>query len=159
MRTLLIALLLFAVGPVLAASGDPLVSRMDVFRIVAGDDGRERAEPASETLPGEVLEYRLSYQNVSEAPLRALVITGPIPENTDYVADSDATMVVADLRVSIDGGGSYEPEPVIRERTLADGSVEEYVVPPAQYTHVRWRSETPIAPGTTQAFRYRVIVE
>lgn len=159
MRTVLITILLVLAGPVLAASDDPLVSRMDVFRIVEDDAGRERAEPAVETLPGEVLEYRLSYENVSDARLRALVITGPIPANTDYVAGSAATMVASRLVVSVDGGGTYEAEPVIRERTLPDGSVEEFVVPPEQYTHVRWQSSTPLAPATTQEFRYRVIVE
>lgn len=159
MRTTLIAILLLAAGPVLGASDEPLVSRMEVLRVLEADDGSERTEPASEALPGDVLEYRLSYENRSDAPLRALVITGPVPANTDYVDDSGATRVASEFVVSIDGGASYEPEPVVRERTLADGSVEEYVVPPREYTHVRWRSGTPIAPEEIQNFRYRVTVE
>jgi len=127
--------------------------------VVTNDDGREQVESASEALPGETLEYRLTYENTSEAPLRALVITGPVPASTDYVGDSAATMVASELVVSIDGGTTWEAEPVIRTRTNADGSTEEYTVPPAEYTHVRWQSGQQLAAGATQEFRYRVVVQ
>ena len=159
MRTLIALVLLMASAWVAAAPGEPLTSRMDVYRIEIADDGSERAVAVEETLPGEVLEYRLRYENVSEQPLRALVITGPVPANTNYVGASAATMVASSLQVSVDGGGSFEPEPVLRTRTRADGSTQEYVVPPEQYTHVRWLSEQALAARTTQEFRYRVVVE
>ena len=160
MRTLLAALLTLALMPLAQAAPDqPLSSRMDVYRIEIDADGRERAETAEEILPGELLEYRLNYENVSDAPLRALVITGPVPANTDYVGGSAATLVPSELVVSIDGGASFESEPVVRTRTAADGSTEEYVVAPEEYTHVRWRSSQSLAAGVTQEFRYRVVVE
>ena len=74
MRTMLAALLTLALMPVAYAAPDqPLSSRMDVYRIEVDADGRETTETAEEILPGELLEYRLSYENVSDAPLRALI--------------------------------------------------------------------------------------
>jgi len=141
------------------AAPEPLESRMEVYRIEATPEGEEVAEPVEEAAPGETLEYRITYQNVSDQPLRSLVITGPIPNATNYVADSASTEVESDLVVSIDGGSRYEEEPVIRTRTLAEGTTEELVVGPERYTHVRWQSRGLLAPNETQVFRYRVKVE
>ena len=67
--------------------------------------------------------------------------------------------VSASLLVSIDGGKTFETEPVIRLETKDTGEVIEKVVPPEQYTHLKWKAENAIgADGGTQFYTYRVRV-
>ena len=86
-------------------------------------------------------------------------MVGPVPEGTSYVSDTANADVSASLLVSIDGGKTFETEPVIRLETKSSGEVVEKVIPPEQYTHLKWQAENAInADGGTQFYSYRVRV-
>lgn len=156
MKRFLIPLLLLVA--VIAQADGPLASEMKTFLVTHGGNGDEVLEPTDQASPGDTVEYRLIYKNTSSQPLSGLVITGPIPANTAYVENSNRTPVEARFVVSVDNGTSFQSEPVKRVRTDANGERQEAVVPPGQYTHVRWHPAGAIEPGEKEIFRYRVTV-
>ena len=136
----------------------PLSSKMDTY-LVTEKNGQEEMIATQEASPGDVIEYRLVYTNEAEQPLSGLEITGPIPANTAYLKDSASADVNAEFTVSIDDGSSFEAEPVTRTLTGPDGQKQNVIVPPSDYTQLRWVPENGIQPGQVLEYRYRVKVQ
>tara|TARA_B100000676_G_C18035887_1_gene821761 strand:+ start:868 stop:1338 length:471 start_codon:yes stop_codon:yes gene_type:complete len=136
----------------------PLASKMETY-LVAEQSGKEVVTATKDASPGDVIEYRLIYTNQAEQPLSGLEITGPVPANTVYLKDSAVTDVEADFTVSVDDGGSFEAEPITRIQTGADGQSKNVIVPPSDYTQLRWTPVNGIQPGQVQEYRYRVKVQ
>lgn len=137
---------------------DPIQGAMEAF-VVELEDNRETLLAAKEVEPNQLVEYQLTYTNKSESNINGLTVVGPVPEGTTYVSNTANADVSASLLVSIDGGKTFETEPVIRLETKDTGEVIEKVVPPEQYTHLKWKAENAIgADGGTQFYTYRVRV-
>lgn len=139
-------------------NNQPLQSTMQAFVITADKAGKETAKPAKEVEPGQVVEYRLTYKNVSNKPLSGITVTGPVPNATDYMAKTASSADNADFQVSIDGGKTFESEPVKRVVTDEQGKKIEKVIPPSEYSHVRWTLKQSLEAGATQTFTYRSVV-
>lgn len=142
--------LLAAVVPFGSALAE-VESRMEAFLVI----DEKTFEEAKSARPGDVIEYRLTYDNTDEAAVPKMTIKGPVPAGTRYVADSARTDVRARLRFSHDNGATWQAAPL--KRKAADGKGEE-VVPPEEYTHLQWTVGQPLEKGKPQAFRYRVQV-
>ena len=141
------------------AEAPPVTGTIDAYVVVAGADGAERLRAAEVAEPGETMEFRIAFTNAGNEPAGGITVVNPVPSNTRFVPDSHGADVPARFEVSVDGGESFEPEPVTRIETRPDGSQAEVVVPPEQYTHVRWVPAEPLgAGGGTQRFSYRVAV-
>ena len=136
----------------------PLSSQMETF-LVTKKNGKEVVVATQQASPGDVVEYRLTYSNESDQPLSGLVITGPVPANTEYLKESAAADVKAEFTVSIDGGETYQSEPVKRTQTDSKGQSKEIIVPAGEYTQLRWVPEKGLQPGKVQTYRYRVKVQ
>lgn len=136
----------------------PLSSKMETY-LVSEKNGQEEMVASQEASPGDVIEYRLVYTNEVEQPLSGLEITGPIPANTAYLKGSASTDVSTEFTVSIDDGSSFEAEPVTRTLTGPDGQTQNVIVPPSDYTQLRWVPENGIQPGQVLEYRYRVKVQ
>ena len=156
MNRIILGALLFWTTTLWAES--PLSSKMETY-LVAEKNGQEVVTVTDEASPGDVVEYRLIYTNNAEQPLSGLEITGPIPANTAYLKDSAATDVDAAFMVSIDDGSSFEAEPVTRTLTGPDGQTQNVIVPPSDYTQLRWVPKNGIQPGQALEYRYRVKVQ
>lgn len=141
------------------ATSSPLQSSMQAFVIGQGQDGKETAQPAQEVEPGQTIEYKLDYTNTGKTALKGLAITGPIPNATHYLGSTAATQADSSFTVSIDGGKTFENEPVKRMVENEQGKKVEKVIPPSEYTHVRWTLNQPLKAGETQSFRYRSLVD
>ena len=143
-----------------AATADtPLVSTMAAYLVEIDESGNEVLKSADKARPNQIIEYRLAYSNNSDQPINGLAITGPIPDNTIYLADTAATMVRNNFKVSIDGGKTWDDEPVLRLRENELGELEQVVVPASEYTHVRWYAATPLLADAQQEYRYRVKIQ
>ena len=155
--TFFIAFLFFA-G--LAYAKGPVTGEIKVFVVSTDDSGQEIVTEADETEPGQVMEFRIVFTNNGEESVRGVQVVDPIPLNTRFVSDSHQADVPASFEVSIDGGESFELEPVTRIETQADGSQKEVVIPPSQYTHVRWLAKEELTSnGGQHSFAYRVTVD
>lgn len=137
----------------------PVQSTMEAFIVQEDRDGEERLTPARSAEPGQIIEWKITFSNVTDSTQQNLVVSGPISEGTRYVADSAATAVNSRLEVSIDNGRSYQQEPVVREVKASNGELQKVRVSPEEYTHVRWNSAEPLAAYASQIFTYRVQVK
>jgi len=107
-----------------------------------------------------VKPWNSALSNNGEESVRGVQVVDPIPQNTRFVVDSHQADVSSSFEVSIDGGESFELEPVTRIETQDDGSQKEVVIPPSQYTHVRWLAKEELTSnGGQHSFAYRVTVD
>ena len=142
-----------------SAAESPLISTMSAYLVEVDDTGNEVLKPAEKARPNQVIEYRLNYSNQGDSPIDGLAITGPIPDSTIYLADTAATMVRNNFKVSIDGGKTWDDEPVLRLRENQFNQMEQVVIPASEYTHVRWYAATPLVANAEQQYRYRVQIQ
>lgn len=139
------------------ARDEGLAMQVEVLRVdtVAGSDGDrvERFEPATEALPGDVVEYRITVANETDAAIGAgvVVVTVPIPEGVDYIENSagPAAGERVVIEFSADGGESYDEPPVLVERSVAS---------PEEYDAIRWTFLEPFEPDDEETVYYRVEV-
>lgn len=107
--------------------------------------------------PGDVIRYSLTSENAGEKPAENLVLTQPVPAQTEYVADS-AKANGAALSYSIDGGETFSAQPMISV-TLPDGTVEQQPAPAEMYSHVRWDYSETLQPMAAVKAVYEVAVK
>lgn len=75
----------YAAPTVAATKQEPVQIKLEQFK-VGNNNGKETLVVAKDVKPGEIIEYRATYKNVSNAPVRNLVATLPIPKATEYQA-------------------------------------------------------------------------
>jgi uncharacterized repeat protein (TIGR01451 family) len=141
-----------------ALSEGALQSQMQAFVVLPQADGSETFEVAKAVEPGQVIEYRTMFSNTGDTAISGLAVVGPVPSGTRYLGNSATSDVTHAFEASIDNGNSWHSEPLMRKVTQADGSETEEVVPPEDYTHVRWKATESIASNGNQEYRYRVFV-
>lgn len=159
-KALLVSLTLLLALAGLAHAKPNVTGQIQAFVVSLSEAGEETIVETSETEPGQTMEFRIVFTNHGDEDVMGVRVVDPIPQNTRFVSDSARTEVDSAFEVSIDGGQSFEAEPVIRVRENADGELEEVVVPPEQYTHVRWLADEALeSNGGKQVFAYRVTVD
>jgi uncharacterized repeat protein (TIGR01451 family) len=126
--------------------------------LMAGDERHQalaaKGGDAATVLPGDVVRYRLRFTNVTEAEVRGVVFTNPVPDGLRYVgrsAGADRDDVAVDY--SIDGGRTYSARPMVVE--VVGGKRVEKPAPPERYSHVRWTVRGSISPGAAVTAEFR----
>ena len=104
-------------------------------------------------LPGNIIEYTISAQNLKDGVLKDVDIIGRIPEGTGYLQDS----ANKPPQFSIDGGKTYMPAPVTYT-VVEDGKEVEKIATPDMYTNIKWIVEI-LHPSALPVFTYRVAVK
>ena len=153
---------MLAAPPVLARGAGPqvVVQVTPLKEVITRDaQGKERVEyqPVSATGPGDTLVYRIAYTNKGDAPALNARIVDPIPAGTELIPRSWKASGT-DMTVSVDGGASFVPFPVLQTVKHPDGTTGEQEVAASQYTHLRWTSNQPLAPGETREAFFKVVV-
>lgn len=156
--TILVSLVLGLLTP-LAVSADSLDGSIEARKVVRRDGGRETFTTASEVLPNDVIEYRLTYANNGESALRGVIVTDPIPNGTEYVSMSATRPQAGAVEFSIDNGATYHTWPVRYRETLEDGTKVWKDATPAMVTHIRWTIAGEFDPESEITFSYRAIVQ
>jgi len=139
-------------------SKQPISIAMSAYVVQHDKAGNEVLKAAKTAEPGQKIQYQLVYKNSGNKAYKAGAITGPIPANTHYLAKTTRTKVRSQLLVSIDGGKTYESEPVKRMKKMANGKMKSVVIPASKYTHVRWKPANKIQAGEKQLYNFRVQV-
>ena len=129
----LAALALAALAPAALAAGDVAVN-LSAKRVIATPGGKESFAPGDKARPGDVLEYRATYRNTSNARVTRLAATLPIPQGMEYVP---GTAAPAPGLASLDGK-TFQPLPLTRRVRLADGREAVREVPASEYRWLRW---------------------
>jgi len=115
-----------------APAAEPVKVSLQAFKVVVVN-GKESLVESKTAKPGEVLEYRATYSNVSKKNVANLMATLPVPKGMEYVAQSGRP---ATPEASVDGK-QFAPAPLMRPR--ADGKGQE-PVPVADYRALRWKA-------------------
>jgi uncharacterized repeat protein (TIGR01451 family) len=127
--------------------------------VVRDAQGREQVvlQDAASTKPGDTLVYRIDYTNQGAGPAHAARVVDPVPSGTQLIPGS-LEAPGADVKVSVDGGRTFESAPIRRPVARPDGTTEMRDVDPATYTHVRWTAGEPMAPGDARTALFKVTV-
>lgn len=149
----------FVGGTALAQDAPAKVeSRIAAFSILQDEDGEDIRKPATTIAPGGVIEYQLSYRNISDEALSDFVILGDVPEATIYIAGGSVDTVPAVFEVSVAGIGWATP-PIVRYVKDEAGALRSVNVPESEFEALRWRLAEPIIPGEEVSATYRIKVE
>lgn len=140
--------------PAAAAPAAPSLE-LAAFKVVPASPAHaERLVPATETRAGDRLEYVATYRNPTDAAVRHVLVTVPVPRNgVEYLLESAAPH--ADL-ASTDGK-QFAALPLERVRTAADGRKVTTAAPAADYRFLRWDLGD-VPAGATRTVRARVQV-
>lgn len=151
---MLLAVVLAATGAVAAqAQKGQVSSLLQAFRVVV-KDGAETFLDAAKARPGDLLEYRLTYENGTGGAIGNLQATLPIPTGMAFVPNTAAP---AGALASLDGV-TFAAMPLMQEQKQADGSVKKVPVPVEQYRSLRWTVPTLKAGDrATMAARVRIL--
>lgn len=148
-----------AVSVVAAAEPGPLTGNVEALRVVTQDNGRVVFLPADEARPQDVIEYRLTYANTGETPVRNVTVVDPVPAGTQYIARTATRPNEGAVEFSIDGGKSYHAWPIRIKQKTADGKEVEVEATPDMVTHIRWIIASDFEPAAEITFSYRAIVK
>lgn len=142
-------------------SANPVSIDLEIYVVseVTAADGSvsERFEPADSARPGQTVEYRLIVTNQDDTtlPEGTVVVTGPVPESTTFIANS-ATPSSADVLTEYSLDGSTFSEPPL---FTTNDSGEQVTADSRAYRAVRWTLLSLFAPGQRTTLVYRVTVE
>ena len=105
--------------------------------------------------PGDVVEYRLVFTNITGRPVNNIQFTDPLPEGMHYLqgtagADRDGV----DVEFSLDGGTSYSAQPMVE--VVVDGRTEQRPASPEDYTDIRWTVHGEVQPDARVAAVFQV---
>jgi uncharacterized repeat protein (TIGR01451 family) len=115
------------------AAPGPLESRLEQRKVVRAANGSEALVPVDAVRPGDVIEYKATYRNLSAQSLRNVEATLPIPFGTELLSGSARPAPAA---ASADGV-SFAALPLQRVVRRAGVDVRE-PVPAAEYRALRW---------------------
>jgi uncharacterized repeat protein (TIGR01451 family) len=141
-------------APVATGSGPLLTTTVvELLDVTADSDGRERRQfvPADRIRAGDEVYYTIRVQNPGRASVGNVVVTKQLPFGMHYVRSS-AVGPAAQIEFSVDGGESFGPAADLQVHASGQPSRRARV---EDYTHVRWRLRSPLAPGATALLRFR----
>ena len=138
-------------------AAEPLSVMLEAHKVILAAGGKERLVTAADARPGDVLQYRATYTNVSKKPLRAVMATLPVPASgVEYLLDS-ATPSGAEASIN---GAQFAPAPLQRQVKLPDGKQEQRPIPAAEYRFLRWPlGDLPAGASKTVSARVRIVNE
>ena len=108
--------------------------------------------------PGEILDWQIVSSNDGNGPARDYKAVGHIPTGTVLVDGSAAGEAGSTVTYSIDGGQTFQTQPIIEEKQ-ADGTVKRVPAPVSMYTEVRYEWSDALAAGGKLSASYKVRVK
>ena len=157
-RGFMLGCLFFLVFTSLGFSDGPL--QLDMTGKLVTEAVSENGKPMEKmidlperVLPGNIIEYTISAQNLKDGILKDVDIVGRIPAGTGYLENSANQLP----HFSIDGGKTYMPAPVTYT-VVEDGKKVEKLATPDMYTQIKWIQEF-LGPNEQPIFSYRVAVK
>ena len=122
--------------PVTKKADVAVEARLTQWRVVADENKGETFADAKSVMPGDVIEYRSTYSNVSKKTVKSLVVVLPLPEGFEYVSGSSKPAVPVAQAATKDG--RYASQPLVRTVKDRDGQTQTERVPNADYRSLRW---------------------
>lgn len=165
MRFLIIAMVSLVICSSAAAALENkpnLVLNLSVEKqiIVKNEEGTANIQwqEVTETEPGDILRYTISYVNAGNAEARNAVIVDPVPQGTTYIGSS-AEGKDSQINFSLDGKNFQSPPLLTYKVKQDDGTETEYKATPDMYTHINWTMSKPVPPGGSGTLNFSVKVK
>lgn len=134
-----------------------LKAEKDVVETVDGKEVRKTV-PAEEIFPGETIAYTLDVSNSGDQPATNVKVTDPVPPETTLLIDTvfgDG----AEVTFSIDGGKSFNVPTRLKYRVEKnDGTLEDRIATPDQYTDIQWVIDA-VPAGSTRTVGFKALVK
>ena len=130
------------------------VTSVLVAQLVEMVDGKAVLKPATQSKPGDVIDYSSTYKNSGTAAAEKLLATLPVPVGTTLLPGS----AQPGLALASTDGSVFAPMPLMRSVRQADGSQRSEPVPMADYRALRWDLGT-LAAGRTAVVSLRVRID
>ncbi len=140
-----------------AAGGRPEV-KVELNGTVERAGERLSLDRVENVKPGEILDWQIVSSNDGNGPARDYKAVGHIPTGTVLVAGSAAGESGSTVTYSIDGGQTFQTQPIIEEKQ-ADGTVKRVPAPVSMYTEVRYEWSDALAAGGKLSASYKVRVK
>lgn len=141
----------FAQQSQLIAQSTELVSDLKAFKVIT-ENKKEKLVPAESVLPGDIIEYQLTYSNKTNGVISNLRPILPVPEGMVFI---DETANPSMHAVSISNDQVFQVPPIVREITLPNGSKGKIKVDAKEYRFIQWLQES-MAKGDTKIFKARM---
>jgi len=125
------------------------------FALTHAANGELIRTPAARALPGQILEYELSYRNMSDVALDDFILVGELPIAAEYVSNAALNGPKAVFEVSVADMGWVLP-PVVRYMDDGKGILRPVAIPEENFQALRWRLAESIAPGEEVSASYRI---
>lgn len=109
-----------------------LAARLEAQKVITATDGKESFASAEQIKPGDVVNYKATYSNVSKKPLRDVAAILPVPTGLNFMPGTQLPP-----EASIDGK-TYLPTPLTKRVVQADGKTAEVHRPYSDYRFLRW---------------------
>jgi len=130
-------------------------SQMRAFELTHTANGELIRTPVARAIPGQIVEYELSYRNISGEALEDFIIIGEFPVSAEYLSSAALSGPKAVFEVSVADMGWVLP-PAVRYAKDGKGILRPVAVPEKEFKALRWRMAEPIAPGGEVLAAYRV---
>lgn len=95
--------------------------------------GKEKLVEVETVKPGDVIEYRAVYTNITKEPVRDLMANLPVPKGLEYVAKSAKASAGLPTAQVATRDGKFGAEPLM----VTEGG-KKVAVPYAEYRELRW---------------------
>jgi uncharacterized repeat protein (TIGR01451 family) len=161
-RLLLTAALLSILGSFtsLAQAADSAIKVTSIAQVeteVVGKDGKKLLKriPVEKAVPGTEVIYTTTFENLIKKPIGDIVINNPIPNASEYKADS-AFGKDCDILFSVDGGKTFGHA---EELTVKDADGKARAALPKEYTNIRWIYKKQLAPRKSGEVGFRATIK
>jgi len=125
---------------------------VEMEQVSVGADGERqtRLVPVETVVPGDVVIYTTTVENISDEAADNVVVTAPVPEHLSYVGGSAFGPGML-IEFSVDGGVSY----AAAEELTVDDDGQPRPATADDFTHIRFVMQDDLAAGAQSIARFR----
>jgi len=129
-----------------------VTSLVQMEEVSEGEIGERltRLVPDETVIPGDVVIYTTTIENISDQAADDIVVTSPVPEHLSYVAGSAFGPGML-IEFSIDGGVTF----AAAEELTIDEDSQTRAATAEDYTHIRFELQDHLAAGAQGIARFR----
>ena len=159
MKSFLVIAILALATPVLAKPALQINLKAETETVETAD-GKEvvKRVPTEVIASGQTVVFTLEVVNSGDQAATKVKVSDPVPEGTTFIAGSTFGND-AEATFSIDGGKSYSiPQKLTYRVDRGDGTFEERIATPDQYTDIQWLIET-VPAGGSRSVGFKALVK
>jgi len=111
-----------------AVKKEPVQVKLEQFKVTV-ENGKETLAIADKVKPGEIIEYRATYKNISTGAVKNLVATLPVPKGLEYQTKTANPLATAEATID---NITYGIVPLM-------DAEKKQPIPTKQYRALRWK--------------------